>query len=61
MKTGSLVIFAAYKFWTALTRQQNEGGGPFNVTPGNTPGNISNGAIGFFGASAVSAIEAEAK
>ncbi|WP_162054051.1 DUF4249 domain-containing protein [Pontibacter pamirensis] len=51
----------AYKFWIALVNQQNEGGGPFDVTPGNAPSNISNGAIGFFGASAVSAIEAEAK
>lgn len=39
----------------------NKGGVSFDVTPGNAPGNISNGTIGFFGASAVSAIEAEVK
>ncbi|WP_220273396.1 DUF4249 domain-containing protein [Pontibacter diazotrophicus] len=44
-----------------MVRQRNEGGEPFDVTPNNAPGNISNGAIGFFGASAVSAIEAEVK
>ncbi|CAM3734277.1 DUF4249 domain-containing protein [Pontibacter korlensis] len=47
----------AYKFWIALVNQQNSSGGPFESTPANAPTNISNGAIGFFGASAVSVIE----
>lgn len=48
----------AYNFWHALMNQQNSNGGPFESTPANAPGNISGGAIGFFGASAVSEIEA---
>ncbi|PRY15020.1 uncharacterized protein DUF4249 [Pontibacter ummariensis] len=51
----------AYEFWTALVNQQNSSGGPFESTPANAPTNISNGAIGYFGASAVSAMEAEVK
>lgn len=47
----------AYSFWFALVNQQNTTGGPFESIPANAPGNISNGAIGFFGASAVSVIE----
>jgi len=47
----------AYQFWFALQNQQNSGGSPFESTPGNAPGNISNGAVGFFGASAVSRVE----
>ena len=47
----------AYEFWLALQNQQNESGGPFEATPANAPGNISNGGIGFFGASAVSVVE----
>ncbi len=47
----------AYDFWLALVNQQNTAGGPFESTPANAPGNISNGAIGYFGASAVSAAE----
>lgn len=50
----------AYAFWYALQNQQNESGGPFDTTPGNAPTNISNGAIGYFGASAVSEAEAVA-
>jgi len=52
---------AAYDFWYALAIQQNATGGPFDSTPANAPGNISNGAMGFFGASAVSSVEATAK
>ncbi|NDK55742.1 DUF4249 domain-containing protein [Pontibacter fetidus] len=51
----------AYDFWFALLNQQNSSGGPFEGTPANAPSNISNGAIGYFGASAVSIIEAEAQ
>ncbi|WP_242921612.1 DUF4249 domain-containing protein [Pontibacter liquoris] len=51
----------AYSFWLALLNQQNESGGPFETTPANAPGNISNGGIGFFGASAVSVVEGVAK
>ncbi|WP_266205880.1 DUF4249 domain-containing protein [Pontibacter kalidii] len=47
----------AYKFWLALVNQQNASGGPFESTPANAPGNISNGAMGYFGASVVSVIE----
>lgn len=47
----------AYKFWLALMNQQNAVGGPFESTPANAPFNISNGAIGYFGASSVSSIE----
>jgi hypothetical protein len=51
----------AHAFWVALVNQQHAGGGPFERTPANAPGNISNGAIGFFGASAVSVIAGEVK
>ncbi|WP_276497081.1 DUF4249 domain-containing protein [Pontibacter litorisediminis] len=47
----------AYKFWLALVNQQNASGGPFESTPANAPGNISGGAIGYFGASAVTVME----
>lgn len=49
----------AHAFWVALVNQQNASGGPFETTPANAPGNISNGALGFFGASAVSVLERE--
>ncbi|WP_439879622.1 DUF4249 domain-containing protein [Pontibacter sp. MBLB2868] len=45
---------AAYEFWLALKNQQHASGGPFEKTPANAPGNISGGAVGYFGASAVS-------
>jgi hypothetical protein len=48
----------AYNFWYALVNQQNSTGGPFESTPANAPSNISGGAIGYFGASAVSVMEA---
>lgn len=51
----------AYKFWLALANQQNSAGGPFESTPANAPGNISNGAMGYFGASAVSVAEGVAE
>lgn len=51
----------AYKFWYALQAQQNSSGSPFESTPANSPTNISGGAIGFFGASSVSVIEAIAE
>jgi hypothetical protein len=51
----------AYAFWYALQNQQNASGGPFESTPANAPGNISGGAIGFFGASAVSVVEGVAR
>ncbi|MDX5420930.1 MAG: DUF4249 domain-containing protein [Hymenobacteraceae bacterium] len=50
-----------YEFWLALANQQNASGGPFETTPANAPSNISGGAIGFFGASAVSVAEGVAK
>ncbi|MDX5482324.1 MAG: DUF4249 domain-containing protein, partial [Hymenobacteraceae bacterium] len=50
-----------YEFWLALANQQNSSGGPFETTPANAPSNISGGAIGFFGASAVSVAEGVAK
>ncbi|WP_162426614.1 DUF4249 domain-containing protein [Pontibacter pudoricolor] len=51
----------AYNFWYALVNQQNSTGGPFESTPANAPTNISGGAIGYFGASAVSVMEAVVK
>ncbi|WP_347159912.1 DUF4249 domain-containing protein [Pontibacter chitinilyticus] len=51
----------AYEFWLALLNQQNEAGSPFETPPANAPTNISNGGIGFFGASAVSVVEGVAK
>ncbi|WP_210489819.1 DUF4249 domain-containing protein [Rufibacter aurantiacus] len=46
-----------YEFFRVLSRMQYYTGGPFDAPPANAPGNISNGAIGYFGASAVSSIE----
>ncbi|WP_181163617.1 DUF4249 domain-containing protein [Pontibacter mangrovi] len=51
----------AYEFWIALLNQQNAAGGPFESTPANAPSNISNGAIGYFVASAVSVLEEEVR
>ncbi|WP_224996224.1 DUF4249 domain-containing protein [Cesiribacter sp. SM1] len=51
----------AYEFWYALVNQQNSTGSPFESTPANAPGNISNGAMGYFGASAVTVAEGVAE
>ena len=48
----------AYDFWFALVNQQNSSGGPFESAPANAPSNISGNALGYFGTSAVSVIEA---
>ncbi len=44
---------AGYDFFNALDEQDNTGD-LFDTPPGNVKGNISNGAIGYFGASSVS-------
>ncbi|RNI26981.1 DUF4249 domain-containing protein [Rufibacter latericius] len=46
-----------YEFFRVLSRMQYYTGGPFDSPPANAPGNISNGALGYFGASAISIIE----
>ena len=43
----------AYHFYEALSHTHRQGG-PFGRNPANLPTNISNGAVGFFSASAVS-------
>jgi len=46
-----------FQFMIALRRNQGTVGGPFTGPPANVPGNINNGALGFFLASAVSEAE----
>lgn len=46
-----------YKFYEALTRQIEQYDGVFNPAPTTPQGNISGGALGYFGASAVSRIK----
>ncbi|MBW6498179.1 MAG: DUF4249 domain-containing protein [Bacteroidales bacterium] len=46
-----------FQFMIALRRNQGTVGGPFTGPPANVPGNINNGALGFFLASAVSEVE----
>lgn len=46
-----------YLFLDAMRRNQGTVGGPFTGPPSNIPGNISDGALGFFLASAVSSKE----
>lgn len=46
-----------FQFMIALRRNQGTVGGPFAGPPANVPGNINNGALGFFLASAVSEAE----
>lgn len=43
-----------YNYLYNLNKQVNNPGGPFANQPENLPGNISNGALGFFGVSQVS-------
>ena len=42
-----------YQFLIALRRNQGTTGGPFTGPPANVPGNLSNGALGFFLAASV--------
>ncbi len=44
----------AYDYYQALINQLNYAAGVFHPAPANPPTNISNGGLGFFGASAVS-------
>jgi len=44
----------AYDFWNGMQILFYQGGSPFDSPPANAPTNVSNGAIGFFGASALS-------
>jgi hypothetical protein len=44
----------AYDFWNGMQILFYQGGSPFDSPPANAPTNVSNGAIGFFGASAKS-------
>ncbi len=46
-----------FQFMIALRRNQGTVGGPFTGPPANVPGNINNGALGFFLAAAVSEVE----
>jgi hypothetical protein len=43
-----------YEFYRSLINQLNYAAGVFHPTPASPPGNISNGGLGFFGATAVS-------
>lgn len=45
------------QFLFALRRNQGTTGGPFTGPPANVPGNISNGALGFFLAAGVGEVE----
>jgi len=44
-------------FW-AVFNETEFNGGLFDAPPANVPTNVSNGAIGYFGAAAVTEIEA---
>jgi hypothetical protein len=46
-----------FQFMIALRRNQGTVGGPFTGPPANVPGNLNNGALGFFLAAAVSEAE----
>ena len=46
-----------FDFLSALRRNRGAVGGPFNGPPANIPGNIDNGALGFFLAASVSEAE----
>ena len=48
-----------YEHNTALMLETDWGGGPFSGPPANVPSNISNGALGFFSANAVSSKSVE--
>lgn len=48
---------AYYQFLIALRRNQGTTGGPFAGPPANVPGNLSNGALGFFLAASVGEVE----
>ncbi|RDC65655.1 DUF4249 domain-containing protein [Adhaeribacter pallidiroseus] len=52
---------AGYDFLRVLGTMQYYTGGPFDAPPSNAPSNISNGAIGYFGASAVTIINSTVK
>ncbi|MBC7449014.1 MAG: DUF4249 domain-containing protein [Hymenobacteraceae bacterium] len=43
----------AFDFYTGLVNTQMQGGTPFDSPPANAPTNLSGGALGYFGASAV--------
>jgi hypothetical protein len=43
-----------YDFWNGMQILFYQGGSPFDSPPANAPSNVSNGAIGSFGASALS-------
>ncbi|PSR55317.1 DUF4249 domain-containing protein [Adhaeribacter arboris] len=47
---------AGYDFLRVLGTMQYYTGGPFDAPPANAPSNISNGAVGYFGASAATVI-----
>ncbi len=51
----------AYDYYVGVDEQINFSGGPSGSTPANVPTNVSNGAFGFFGASAVSDFSLEIK
>jgi hypothetical protein len=44
----------AYDFYNSLLQQFKNDGGAYQLSPGSPPTNISNGALGFFRASAIS-------
>ena len=43
----------AFDFYTGLVNAQYQGGTPFDSPPANAPTNLSGGALGYFGASAL--------
>ncbi|MGV3540815.1 MAG: DUF4249 domain-containing protein [Rufibacter sp.] len=49
----------AYLFYESLIRQFQNDGGTYQPAPASAPSNISNGALGFFGAAAVSEANVE--
>lgn len=46
-----------YEYYKALLQQFNTDGGGYSPTPASPPGNIDNGALGFFKTSAVNRVE----
>jgi hypothetical protein len=52
--TLSSLSFNAYQYYKALIEQFKNDGGAYSLAPSSPPTNISNGALGFFRASAIS-------
>ena len=50
----SSLTIEAFQFYKALLQQFKNDGGAFQPAPGSPPTNMSNGALGYFRASALS-------